>query len=189
MKLSQLAAIATIIGTIIVVIQFCSSDNGKTTISKVELPQILSQKKDDVEIDIKKEKYSGELNWLLAMYNAAKKMPYYNSQRDALVKVVNASIEVKDFNMAVIAAKDIPYYDGQRDALMKVVQAAIKEKEYYSYAVAAAEAIPYYNSQRDAYNLIVGAYEKEAMKSNQPNHLEKQQTNVTNKSVNTESTK
>jgi hypothetical protein len=164
LKLTRLAAIATIIVAIIAIIQFFSTEK-KSSLPGV--PDVINKQKDEIKLDIDKEIYKGERSWLLAMYKAAKKIPYYNDQRDALIKVVRAGIVVQDFNIAIIAAREIPYYDSQRDALLEIVRAAVKDKAYFGYALLAAEKIPYYDSQSEALKMIVNAFDGELKKETQ----------------------
>lgn len=176
MKLSHIAAIATIIAAVVAVLQFINKPvqpSFKRDAPSVE--KLIEREKADItlslELDVYREK--GERNWLFAMYEAALSMPYATSKSDALKKVVNVALESKDYNMAIIAAKHSPYATSKADMLKDIVSQAIKKKESVGYAVVAADLMPYSTSKSDAIKSILIAYEgfaKESQKSesNQP---------------------
>ena len=158
MSIYKAAAIATIIGTVIVAAQYF--DSAGIDISN-QLPGI--EEKSNVVLSVELPEYSAERSWLLAMYEAAKSQPYSQSKRDSLIALVKTAIVAKDFNMAVIAASEIPYSREKADALHLVVDAAIKTKESIAYAVVAAKKMPYSADKREALNKTIKAFESFAL--------------------------
>lgn len=168
MNLAKLAAIATIIAAVIGVWQFIERRTIESTlISKLpgkeeiaaRISSSLSKEKAGVQLSLDLPAYKGERNWLRAMYEAAKSMPYASSKSDALKKVVKASLQTGDFNMAIIAAKESPYASTKAEMLDDIVAAAVQGKENIGYAVVAADNMPYSSSKSVALDKIISAYD------------------------------
>lgn len=121
--------------------------------------KLLNKEKAAIDLTLDLPVYKGERNWLLAMYQAAISMPYASSKSDALKKVVKASIQSSDFNMAIIAAKESPYAATKAEMLDEIVSTAIQSKETVGYAVVAADNMPYSSSKSSALEKIINAYE------------------------------
>jgi len=151
-KLNRIAALATIIVAVIVVIQYFSSKN-----SPVEIPSLLKEQANQITLDTTKHIYKKELSWLLTKYKAAKIIPYYESKSVALQNVVEQALSVNDYNIAILAANDIPYTGKKRDVLFSIVKLAINDSTNFVYALIAAKRIPYSSTKRDALNMIVNA--------------------------------
>ncbi len=156
MKLRTIAYIATIIGTVFVGLQYYSSTSSSI---KLTIPEILTEKKSEIELSLDMESYQEEKGWLLAAYQAAMEMPYSTGKRDGLITVVNKALEIKDFNLAVLAAKNIPYSTDKSEALHSIVKIACQDKQYLPYALLAASEIPYAGRKEDALKMIVDAAE------------------------------
>ena len=156
MELQRIAAIATIIGTLFAGLQLFGNQTPATAASV----SALEKSAQSIDLSLKLPVYQGERKWLLAMFDAAKEMPYTSSKDDALKKVVGASIKVTDFNMAILAAKESPYASSKAELLTKIVDAAIGNKDTVGYAVVAANSIPYSSTKSDALAKIVSSYER-----------------------------
>lgn len=155
MNVYRLAAIATIVATIIVVWQFIDRPHNESS----AINNVLSKEKAAIDLSLDLPVYKGERNWLLAMYETAVSMPYASSKSDALKKVVKASIQSRDFNMAIIAAKKSPYSSTKAEMLDEIVNAAILSKETIGYGVVAADNMPYSSSKSTALEKIINSYE------------------------------
>jgi hypothetical protein len=159
MKIFTIAVgLATIVASTVAILQYCQQNK-----NVVKVPDNIINKKAGIELSAKLPIYAKENNWLLTMYETAKKIPYYDGQRDALIKTVKSAINIKDYNMAIMAADAIPYSDAKRTALMSIVKSAITNKDMIGYALIAAEKIPYYDDKALAMQQIVDAASKEAM--------------------------
>ena len=154
MNLQRLAAIATIIGTLIAAWQFL----GIPANNETSLPNQLAKEKAAISLTLDMPIYKGERNWLLAMYEAAIAMPYSSTKSDALQQVVNTAIENRDFNMAIIAANHSPYSSTKADMLNRIVDAAKTNIDTIGYAVIAADKMPYSSSKADALSRIISSY-------------------------------
>jgi len=102
-KLQKIAAVATIIAAVIAVLQYYHShlfSFPSTTAPQLELPQVLKDQSSAIKLSLGKETYSQDKKWLLAMREAANKIPYYDKRRGALIKVVNASLNEADSAMS-----------------------------------------------------------------------------------------
>lgn len=168
MNLAKLAAIATIIAAVIGVWQFIERRTIESTVTSklpgkeeiaASISSNLSKEKAGVQLSLDLHAYKGERNWLLAMYETAKAMPYASSKSDALKKVVKASLQTGDFNMAIIAAKESPYASTKAEMLDDIVAASVQSKENIGYAVVAADNMPYSSSKSVALDKIISAYE------------------------------
>lgn len=148
----------------------------KTLIDKIEdiqIKEIIKKEKKNISLTLDKEIYKGERKWLLEAFNAATKIPYATTKAKNLHKVVEMSIEVKDFNMAVIAAKKIPYTTSQANCLMEIVNAAVKDINNLGYAVLAAEEIGFASKRSIALEIIVDS----AVKFHSQDKQEKEKSN------------
>jgi hypothetical protein len=168
LNLAKLAAIATIIAAVIGVWQFIERRSIESTVTSklpgkeeiaARISSSLSKERAGVQLSLDLAVYKGERNWLLAMYEAAKSMPYASNKSDALKKVVKASLQMGDFNMAIIAAKESPYDSTKAEMLDDIVAAAVQSKENIGYAVVAADNMPYSSSKSVALDKIISAYE------------------------------
>ncbi|EJO9870444.1 TPA: hypothetical protein ACGUS9_004318, partial [Vibrio vulnificus] len=167
MTLNRIAGVATIIAVIVTVIQFVAGNEIVQVDPKGEATELIIKKeKANVQLTLDLPEYSSTQNWLLAMYEAAISMPYASSKSDALMKVIDQSLKVEDYNMALIASLDMPYASTKAEGLGKVVSAAIVSKETIAYAVVAADKMPYASSKREALDKVVNAY---ASFSDEPN--------------------
>lgn len=159
MKLSTAAAIATIIGTVIVVLQYIDSPSTSRNANKTRIEKVFEREKANIKLSLDLKVYKEERNWLLAMYEAAISMPYASTKSDALKKVVKASLEQKDYNMAIIAAKESPYASTKAEMLNDIVEHSIASKSTIGYALVAADAMPYSSSKSVALEKIISSYE------------------------------
>lgn len=159
LDLHRTAAVATIVATLIAVWQFVGAPHNSAQPPNFP-PLTATLAKGTVALDLTLEApaYKGERKWLVAMYDAARAMPYASTKSDALKKLVKASIAEKDFNMAIIAAKDSPYSSTKAEMLDDIVNAAMLSEPTVGYAVLAAENMPYSSSKAAALERIVNAY-------------------------------
>jgi uncharacterized protein YejL (UPF0352 family) len=161
LKLFRLAAIATIIGTAILIWEFIERPGAaKNSLDGTAVQGMLNKEKGAVDLSLDLPVYKGERKWLLEMHRAALAMSYADAKRDALRNVVKASINSGDLNMAIIAAKDSPYSDAQADILEEIVNVAIQNRESVGYAVVAADNIPYADRKDAALKKVVAASEQ-----------------------------
>ena len=135
----------------------------KTLIDKIEdaqIKEVIKKERKNISLTLDKEIYKGERKWLLEAFNAATKMSTIKSKNENLHKVVEMSIELNDFNMAIIAAKEIPYTTSQANCLMEIVNAAVKDINNLGYAVLAAEEIGFATKMNKALEIIVDSAAK-----------------------------
>lgn len=154
MGIYKAAAVATIIGTVILVAQYFEPiSNGVNA----ELP--IFKEKANIVLTLDLPEYSADNNWLLAMYEASISQPYSKNKSDSLTSLVKTSLSVGDFNMAVIAADEIPYSRDKANAFHLVVDEAIKLKSSIGYAVVSADKMPYSSDKRESLNKIIKAFD------------------------------
>jgi len=130
----------------------------KTLIDKIEdiqIKEVIKKERKNISLTLDKEIYKGERKWLLEAFNAATKIYGHSVKNENLHKVVLMSIEVNDFNMAVIAAKKIYGYAPKNNSLMEIVNAAVKDANNLGYAVLAAEEIYGHEIKNKALEIIV----------------------------------
>ena len=130
----------------------------KTLIDKIkdtQIKEVIKKERKNISLTLDKEIYESERKWLLEAFNAATKIPYANTKDKNLHKVLEMSIEVKDFNVAIIAEKEIPYTTSQATCLMEIVNAAVKDINNLGYAVLAAEEIGITTMRNKALEIIV----------------------------------
>ena len=148
----------------------------KTLIDKIkdaQIKEVIKKERKNVSLTLDKEIYKGERKWLLEAFNAATKISGYNVMNENLHKVVVMSIEINDFNMAVIAAKKISGYTSKNNSLMEIVNASVKDINNLGYAVLAAEEISGYTIMNKALEIIVDS----AVKFHSQDKQEKEKSN------------
>ena len=156
LKLSNVAAVATIIAAIIALLTYFSSQSLSPT--KSEVPSILEKQADEIELSLKKPIYNSEKNWLALMFHAADEMPTYEAQEEAFEKVVDASLDVGDLNVAILAMLEMPTYEAKQKIIMKIVDYAVKEKGNLGYALMAAKKCPTYECKQKELIKVIDAY-------------------------------
>jgi predicted HAD superfamily phosphohydrolase len=169
LRLVEIAAIATIITAIIVVIQFFSRRGNP---SLPVIPDEVKAETKKLNLNLDDEIYEKEYRWLSMMYKTAIKLPHSSDKSDALIKVARAAIGVNDFNMAIISANAIPYSQNKAETLMEIVTAATNDKQYYAYALASAEKIPYSREKGAALKIIIDLFEVESKKATEDISIE-----------------
>jgi len=148
------------VAAVIAVWQFVGSPQNSVLSSNTpSLPAAIAKGVAVIDLTLDVPAYKGERKWLIAMYDAARAMPYASTKSDSLKKLVKASIAENDFNMAIIAAKDSPYSSTKAEMLDDIVNAAMPSEATVGYAVLAAENMPYSSSKAAALERIVNAYE------------------------------
>jgi hypothetical protein len=160
LNLNYITAIATIIATIFTVLQFFDINKVKTNEnSPLVIEKSLEIEKSAITLSLNLPVYSGERNWLLLMYNAAISMPYASKKSESLKKLVKSSLDISDFNMAILAADESPYSSSKVEMLELIVETAIKRKETIGYAVISANKMPYSSLKSTALEKIINAYD------------------------------
>lgn len=156
LKLNNLAAIATIIGTVFAGASYFSESTDTTSPSSNKLEQRADQIKLTLDIPV----YSTERNWLAAMFKAADGMPTYAAQQKGFKKVVVAALGVDDFNVALMAALEMPTYASRAEMLDLIVDKAVLSKSTLDYAYFAANKYPTYAGKEKGLSKVIDAYSK-----------------------------
>lgn len=157
MKLNTIAAIATIVGAIFAGASYFSASGANSVVGAKE-PQ-LQQKAEAIKLTLDIPVYSGERNWLAAMYKAADDMPTYAAQQAAFKKVVAAALDVNDFNVALMAALEMPTYASRDEMLDLIIENAVHKKDTLDYAYFAANKYSTYAGKQKGLSRVIDAYE------------------------------
>ncbi len=154
-----IVGIATIIGAIYAALQYHSRNNN---VKETNVPEYVQKEKESIVLSTEASIYKGDRNWLLTMYEAARKISYSTSRDSALSDVVDAALKLDDYNMAIIAAEKIIYQTTRDDTLVKIVSIAVGKKETFGYALLAAGKIIYSTTKTKALMTVIEAAKKEA---------------------------
>ena len=158
MKLNNLAAIATIVGAVFAGASYFSGSNDTSGTGSPS--NELEQRADEIELTLDIPVYSGERNWLAAMFKAADGMPTYAAQQKGLKKVVVAALDVDDINIALMAALEMPTYASRAEMLDLIVDKAVQSKTTLDYAYFAANKYPTYAGKEKGLSKVIDAYAK-----------------------------
>ena len=140
------------------------NDNAYHVIYKstpIRIPNTILLMKNNIELNISKNIYKSERNWLLVAYNLALEMPDNIRKSYSLFKVSNSALSIDDYNMAIIAASNIPYNIARYYTIMEIVKKASNNYNTLGYALLASDKLQNSSDKANAYMIIINSLSEE----------------------------
>ena len=161
-KLTNIAAVATIVGAIYTVVPFYLADDPLIS-SPEEFSEIINVKQNVglISVPVKNEAVALVENKnvsenirenIMTRYSAASQIPYTSDKSEALAGLVKLAADNKLYDEAIKMADDIPYTSDKSKAFSYIAKRATRT--HPNIALKAANLIPYTSTRSETLKLI-----------------------------------